>query len=112
MSFSVLCLASLYNIKTKHSKIKKDHGYPCYKGNKNKLYKSSKWPNVLQWLKRYSGQQPLSSSFVRIKQPIFYYAINVADYLAVQTTGLFIFMIIYYGYVSCDLGESFVSSIF
>lgn len=112
VSFSVFCLASLYNIKTKHSKMKRSMDTLVTREIKNKLYKSSKWPNVLQWLKHYCGQQPLSSSFMRIKQPIFYYAIDVADYLAVQTTGLLICMIIYYGYVSCDLGESFVSSIF
>lgn len=49
---------------------------------------------------------------MRIKQPIFYYGIDVADYLAVQTTGLVIFMIIYYGYANYDFGESFVSSMF
>lgn len=54
--FSVFCLALLYNIKTKHLKIKKRMDTLVTRENTNKLYKSSKWPNVLQWLKHYSGQ--------------------------------------------------------
>lgn len=45
-----------YSFFTVQHKNKAFHGYPCYKGNTNKLYKSSKWPNVLQWLKHYRGQ--------------------------------------------------------
>lgn len=44
---------------------------------------------------------------MRIRQPIFYYAIDVADDSAV----LLIFMIIYYGYANFDFGESFRSSL-
>lgn len=63
--------------KNKAFQIKKEHGYPCYKGNTNKLYKSSIWPNVLQWLKRYGGQTTTLIKRNENKQPISYYAMDV-----------------------------------
>lgn len=72
--------------------------------NTNKLYKSSKWPNVLQWLKHYSGQ---------ITTLIKHYENQAASYLLLRNRCLLtlILMIIYYGYGNCDFGESFMSSV-